>query len=84
MTDAEILEEAERVAVRMRAAGVWVSFDLRVRTDAAADMLGKAPKTLINWRAQNHPLRYVRGATPTYRITELLRFIYSGQDDVAA
>lgn len=83
-TDAEIEAEAEKIAVRMRAAGVWVSFDLRVRTDTAADLLGRKPKTLANWRGEMHSLPYVRGATPTYRLVDLLRFIDSGQDDVAA
>jgi hypothetical protein len=68
-------EQAERVAARLLDRGAWVSADLRVLPETAADMLCVAERTLANWRASLHPLPFVGGARVTYRLTDLLAFV---------
>ena len=74
MRDEDLAAEAEIVAVRMRAAGIWVSFDLLVDVKTAAYMLGKSEGTMKNWRYMGvgpEPI-FIRDRS-CYRIIDLLR-----------
>lgn len=73
---------AERIAVRLRAAGFGVLPDLRVKSDAAAALLGVAEGTLANWRAEgNRRFRHVKPAgVVTYYLVDLLAYIDSTTD----
>jgi hypothetical protein len=46
----DLRAEAEDVARRMREDDVWVSYDLRIKPDTAAYMLGIKPSALSNRR----------------------------------
>lgn len=73
----DLVTRCERLAARMRVAGVWVSWDLRVNAEAAAELLGVTPETLANWRAEAKlRLRHVRpGRLVTYYLADLLAYI---------
>jgi len=74
-TDLE--SRAEVIAERLRKRGKWVSPDLRVRAEIAADMLGIAEGTLSNWRAegrQRFPCVRPAGFV-TYYLVDLLQYI---------
>ena len=59
-----------------RERGHWISPDNRVREDAAADLIGLAPKTLRNWRSTDAPLPYIlRKARPLYRLEDLAEYL---------
>lgn len=75
LTDIEV--RAERIAVRLRASGKWVSPDLRVKSDGAAELLGVVEGTLANWRAEgNRRFPHVKPAgVVTYYIVDLLAYI---------
>jgi hypothetical protein len=76
--------KAERLAERLRAAGHWVSLDLRVNLETAAEILGAEEKTLVNWRAAGHPLRSMKPAGRiTYYLVDLIAFIESDVDRAA-
>lgn len=67
--------EADRTAARIRAAGEWVSYDLRVLPDVAAQILGIEPATLRNWKFLGKGPRVVTVAgsnRPTYYLIEVL------------
>lgn len=49
--DGHLRAAAENEALRLRMEGITVTVCLEVRTLGAATILGRAPKTLRNWRA---------------------------------
>ena len=80
LTDIEA--RAERIAARLRTSGFWVSPDLRVRSDAAGELLGVAEGTLANWRAEGNrrfPCAKPAGVS-TYYLVDLLAYIDSTTD----
>lgn len=71
---------ADRLAARIRAAGKDVTFDHRVDTSVAAELLGVTIETLANWRADSRVklLRHVRcGRLISYYLVDLIAFIDS-------
>lgn len=75
MTDAEIEDQAQLVASRMRARGEWVTDDLLVQGRAAAVMLGISEGTLRNWSYIGRgptPIRLVEGGPRWYRLIEII------------
>lgn len=79
MTEAELEALALTTAATMRSLGKLVTYDGRIRPEDAAAMLIKKPGTLKNWRSDpDHPLKYER-KTGTYRLLDVLRYIYSRQ-----
>jgi hypothetical protein len=51
----------------------WISFDGRVNEAEAAELIGRDPATLRNWRASNaSPVPFVRSGSGRGRVTYLL------------
>jgi hypothetical protein len=73
---ARILEEFDR---RCRESGTWLSGDRRVGEDAAAVLLGLAPGTLANRRAEGTGPPHYRlgggGHRVTYNLHELAAWV---------
>jgi hypothetical protein len=81
VTEEQLQLLALTTADQMRKLGLWVSYDGRILPTEAAALLGRSVGTLANWRSQqDHPLPYVRGKRITYRLVDVLRFIYMCRD----
>lgn len=80
LTDIEV--RAERIAERLRKSGKWVSPDMRVKSDGAAELLGVVEGTLSNWRSEgNRRFRHVKPAgVVTYYLVDLLAYIDASTD----
>ncbi|MFT2210693.1 helix-turn-helix domain-containing protein [Rhizobium giardinii] len=56
--------------------GMILTADGRIVEDDAAALLGKAPQTLANWRAEKRPLPFSKiGRTVTYHLQDLAAFL---------
>jgi len=86
MTDLDRIE-ATRAALdaACREAGAWVSGDGRVGEETAAELLGIAPGTLANRRANGSAPRHYRlgggGHRITYAVLDLAVWIESAASD---
>lgn len=68
----------ERIRAWCERNGHWVSWDDRVTEAAAADILGRQPKTLRNWAngaGPALPRRKNAAGAVTYRIVDLVRLM---------
>ena len=64
----------EQLRDACRERGIWVSPDGRVREADAADLLGRQPKTLANWRYGDQRLPFViRAGRALYALEDLAR-----------
>lgn len=70
-----VTDEIERIAVGLRAAGHTVTIDGRIESDAAADLIGIAHRTLANWRTAGTGPPWILAGRVWYRIDEVLAWI---------
>jgi hypothetical protein len=62
--------------------GRWPTADGRVTEKTAAEILGRAPGTLRNWRSGDRPLRFnTAGGRVTYALRDLAEFIVKSASD---
>lgn len=77
--------DIESLADRIRKSGVWVSWDLRITEQTAAQLIGVTQRTLRSWRDEGRGPAYVAAEKRrlTYRIADVLAWIESRRADPA-
>jgi hypothetical protein len=80
--DVEGAELVERLRAWCLTHGRAVSIVDTVSTEIAAELIGRSPKTLANWRCSDGggPLTWRRRSRPEYALADLADFLLAARD----
>jgi hypothetical protein len=79
-----VAAKVEELKTACRELAIMVSWDSHVTEPAAAQLLGKAPTTLRNWRDQHRPLPFRKlGGRVQYDLADLAAYIVNEPPETA-
>ena len=80
-SEAEIAAVADGLRAACQAAGASITGDDRVDEATAALLIGRATKTLRNWRHTHRPIPFVeRCRRISYAVTDVARWMHGNSD----